>query len=414
MLKLGTSKLVINPQVPVRMIGYATRTGPYDSVTHDIHTRIYSLRQDDTQVLLIYGDILWWNSAFVADARPRLSAAFGIPQEQILFVASHNHSGPGTGDTFTPLLETVDPAYAAYLYSLVEDGIRQAAANEEPVTVQLHKGSCQLNVYRRVMTENGIAMWPNYNVPADDHLTVLRFVREDGSPKALLLHYPCHANLANGNDLHPDYPGVALDLMDEAHPGCVSMFFQGCTGDLRPNSVLGELFVPQSFEGVKHFANQFKNHCMAVLKTPGETVEGKLQVRRNDVRLAVDPAICESRKAAAAAGDIPSQQWMEACAKKDFRDYEILELSLLELGGFSMFFFNAEVSQHYAAFARQLRPDAITSGYTNGMIGYLANAVQIGEGGYEPEGSALYFAVAGTYPVSTQETIEQGLLALTK
>ena len=50
----------------------------------------------------------------------------------------------------------------------------------------------------------------------------------------------------------------------------------------------------------------------------------------------------------------------------------------------------------------------------NGMIGYLANATQIGEGGYEPEGSALYFAVAGTYPVSTQETIEKGLLALTK
>lgn len=414
MLKLGTSKLVMNPQVSVRMIGYATRTGPYDSVLQDIHTRIYTLNQEDTRVFLIYGDILWWNSAFVAEFRPKLSATFGIPEEQIIFVASHNHSGPGTGDTFTPLLETVDPAYATYLYGLVEDGIRTAMANEEPVNVTVHKSSCHLNVYRRVMTENGIMMWPNYDVPADDHLTVLCFAREDGSPKGLLLHYPCHANLANGNDLHPDYPGVAMDLLDQDFPGCIAMFFQGCTGDLRPNSVLGELFVPQNFEGVKNFAAQFKKHCLVALNNPGETVEGKLQVRRNDVRLPVDPTINESRKAAAAAGDIPSQQWMEACAKKNFRDYEILELSLLELGEFSMFFFNAEVSQHYAAYARQLRPDAITSGYTNGMIGYLANAVQISEGGYEPEGSALYFAVAGTYPVAIQEIIEEGLLALAK
>jgi hypothetical protein len=414
MLKLGTAKLVINPQVPVRMVGYATRTGPYDDVWQDIHTRVYSLRQDDTHILLVYADILWWNSSFVADARPRLSAAFGISEEQVLFVASHNHSGPGTGDTFTPLLETVDPNYAAYLYGRVEEASRMAVENEEKVTVTLHKDSCHLNVYRRVMTENGIAMWPNYNVPADDHLTVLRFAREDGSPKGLLLHYPCHANLSNGNALHPDYPGVAMDMLDEEIPGCTAMFFQGCTGDLRPNSVLGELFVPQSFEGVKNFANQFKKHCLAALAQPGETVEGKLQVKRNDVVLPVDPSKNDEKKAAAAAGDLASQQWVEVCARKDFRDHEILELSLLELGDFSMFFFNAEVSQHYAAFARELRPNAITSGYTNGMIGYLANATQIGEGGYEPEGSALYFAVAGTYPVSTQETIEKGLLALTK
>lgn len=414
MLKLGTAKLVINPQVPVRMAGYATRTGPYEEVWHDIHTRIYSLRQGDTQVLLVYADILWWNSVFVARYRPQLSAALGISEEQVLFVASHNHSGPGTGDNFTPLLETVDPDYTARLYSLVLQGARAAVENEEPVTVTLHKGSCQLNVYRRVMTENGIAMWPNSHVPADDHLTVLRFARQDGSPKGLLLHYPCHANLSNGNALHPDYPGVAMDLLDEENPGCTAMFLQGCTGDLRPNSVLGELFVPQSFEGVKQFAGQFKNHCQRVLTAAGEPVEGKLRMKRLEVMLPVDPSKNAQKKAAAAGGDVPSQQWVEACAKKRFRSYETLELSLLELGGFSMFFFNAEVSQHYAAFARSLRPDAIASGYTNGMIGYLANAQQIGEGGYEPEGSALYFAVAGTYPVSTQETIEKGLLALIK
>ena len=412
MLKLGTAKLTINPEKPVRMVGYATRTGPYDEILQDIYTRVYSLRQGENQVVLVYGDLLWWNSTFVAAARPRLSKALGLKEEQVLFVASHNHSGPGTGDNFTPLLESVDPAYTQYLYGRVEEAAKQAAANEEPVTVTRHSGSCHLNVYRRVMTEQGIAMRPNYTVPADDHLTVLRFAREDGSVKGLLLHYPCHANLANGNALHPDYPGVAMGLLDEKYPGSVAMFFQGCTGDLRPNSVLGELFVPQSFEGVKHFADQFFNHCVSALEAPGKVLEGQLQVTRNDVVLPVDQSVVAQWRAAAQGGDLPSQQWEAVCSKKDFRNYETLELSLLELGEFSMFFFNAEVSQHYAAFARTLRSDAITSGYTNGMIGYLANAEQIGEGGYEPKGSALYFAVAGTYDVSIQSVIEDGLKAL--
>lgn len=50
--------------------------------------------------------------------------------------------------------------------------------------------------------------------------------------KGVLLHYPCHANLANGNAVHPDYPGAALRMLDETFPGSVGVFLQGCTADL--------------------------------------------------------------------------------------------------------------------------------------------------------------------------------------
>ena len=53
-------------------------------------------------------------------ARPCLAAALGVKEEQILFTASHNHSGPGTGGNFTSLLETVDAEYTEFLYTQVE------------------------------------------------------------------------------------------------------------------------------------------------------------------------------------------------------------------------------------------------------------------------------------------------------
>lgn len=113
-MELGTAKRVITPPRPVRLAGYATRTTPFDSVLEDIYVRVHDYRCGSARAVLVYGDLLWWNSEFVAMARPCLAAALGVKEEQILFTASHNHSGPGTGGNFTPLLETVDAEYTEF------------------------------------------------------------------------------------------------------------------------------------------------------------------------------------------------------------------------------------------------------------------------------------------------------------
>ena len=169
-MELGTAKRVITPPRPVRLAGYATRNTPFDSVLEDIYVRVHDYRCGSARAVLVYGDLLWWNSEFVAMARPCLAAALGVKEEQILFTASHNHSGPGTGGNFTSLLETVDAEYTEFLYTQVEAAACAAAQNVEPVRGTVHRGECTLNVYRRVHTPDGIAMWPNYDMPADHHL----------------------------------------------------------------------------------------------------------------------------------------------------------------------------------------------------------------------------------------------------
>ena len=77
----------------------------------------------------------------------------------------------------------------------------------------------------------------------------------------------------------------------------------------------------------------------------------------------------------AKSGDEAHRQWLAAITRKQCRDYETLEISRLELGGLTMFFFNAEVAQKYAAIARGQVPGALSAGYCNGMIGYLPTAV---------------------------------------
>ncbi|MEM1483335.1 alkaline ceramidase [Oscillospiraceae bacterium PP1C4] len=406
-MQLGTAKLSITPQKPVRLCGYATRTTAFDEVKEDIFLRVQLHQHENETLLFLYADLLWWGSDFVNEAYQKIAGICDIPSEHIFFVASHNHSGPPTSKSFTPTLETYDADYAQFLLNRIVEGVLQAMQDIEPVTACRYNGSTALNVFRRVMVDGEIKMKPNYEVPADHTLTILAFHRPDGSLKASMLHYPCHANLSDGNAVQPDYPGIALRMLDDTYSGSVSIFLQGCTADLRPNSVLGHRFISNSYERVLIFAEDFYNDCKALLQQKAEQITPQFRVKKQLLPLPLEGVLTmEELKIHSQTQQGVEREWAEAVLAKDNRPTEELELSWIDYGDHLRFYtFNAEVSQYYAAFARELDPKAICIAYTNGMIGYLSTAEQIAQGGYEPKGSALYFALAGTYKPEIEEII---------
>ncbi len=410
-MQLGTAKLTITPPMPVRLCGYATRTTSFEQVKEDIFVRVQLHRCGQEQLLFVYGDLLWWGTDFVAQAREKISANHGIAQEQIFFVASHNHSGPPTSDLFTPSLETFSPAYAQFLQERVLEAVALAQKDMEPVQAFRHDGSAAFNVFRRVLENGTIQMKPNYEVPADQALTLIALRREDGSLKGTMIHYPCHANISNENAVQPDYPGVALRILDDAFSGSVSIFLQGCTADLRPNSVLGQRFVPAGYEKVLVFAEDFANICLNLLNQKGQTIIPQFSVRKQLLELPLDGVLSSQElEARARTAQGVEQEWAQTVQKKHNNSSEQLELSKIEYGDRLNFFtFSAEVSQYYAAYARSVDPHAVCVAYANGMIGYLCTSEQVVQGGYEPIGSALYFALPGTYSPKLETIIHAAI-----
>ena len=410
-MQLGTAKLAITPPMPVRLCGYATRKTPFERVNEDIFLRVHLHRSREGTILFVYADLLWWSGGFVDAAREMLSARYAIPIENIFFVASHNHSGPPTGGRFTPSLEEFSPGYADFLMQRVEQVVRIAQENLEPVNVFRHDGTCALNVYRRVISDSGVLMRPNYQVPADHTLTIFAFRRLDGSLKGCMVHYPCHANLSDQNAVSPDYPGVALRMLDGDFPDSVSLFLQGCTADLRPNSVLGDRFVTVDHEKVLLFAENFHRQCKALLEQPGKAVQPCLRTSRTTASLPLEGVLSkEELRARLKTAQGVEREWARAVWDSGSRAFEELEVSCIRYGPEMCFYtFNAEVAQEYAAFARGVRPGAVCIAYTNGMIGYLCTAGQIAHGGYEPKESALYFALAGTYSQEIEPLIKKAI-----
>ncbi len=408
---LGTAKACINPKEPLRLCGYGFRTGVYDGIRQDVFIRVFDLREDEKRLVLICGDVCFWDSAFVAHMRELVKENFGIEQDQIIFSASHNHSGPGTGNSLLSLTSSVGEEYLHFLEEQVLAGIRQAAENLEEITsVRKAEGDCRLNVYRRLRTEKGVEMLPNYDVKPDRTLTVVNFYRADGSLKGRLIHYPCHANVSKDNELHPDYPGYLTELSDKENPGSMSMFLQGCTGDMRPNCVTGDQFRPGNAEEVEYFAALAYEAVKKAVAAGEKELGAGMAVKHRTAKLTLDQPFGRETAEKCLKDSRPEiREWAEKVLKKDLRPYEVLEVGEWSLGEQYFYFLNGEPVMHYAEYARGLHPGAVCAGYSDGMIGYLCSAAQVREGGYEPSESALYFALAGTFSEKIQQQIEQAM-----
>lgn len=409
---LGTAKACITPPLGTWMAGYGFRTKPCESISEDLYIRVHVHRFEDGQIVYIYADLAHWDNLVVRDARRLLQERYGLQSGELVFMASHTHCGPMVGHDSLEVQEDVN--YTAHVLSQIVSAVGEALRDLTPVHMTRYNGRCLQNVYRRVWENGQVLMMPNYEIPADRNLTVLVLRDDAGQVRGILLHYPCHANLAKGYSIHGDYPGAALRMLDERYPSSIALFMQGCTGDLRPNSVCGDEFVPASYEEVVGFASRFLQCCERAMAGAGLPVEERLSVSERCFDLPLEGLRDEQtlREMAENERGVP-QLWAQKVLERGNHPYETLELRRISYGkGLVLYTYNAEVVQSYAAYARLLEPEAVSVGYTNGMIGYLSNAQQIVEGGYEPRDSATYFALAGTYTMEIDRIIRAGLREL--
>ncbi|MEG1698314.1 MAG: alkaline ceramidase [Oscillospiraceae bacterium] len=408
---LGASKLKITPQTPLRLCGYAFRSTAYDKVCEDIYLRVHIQKANGQKLVFIYADFLWWNFDFVKKARIMLKKEFGFSEEQVFFVASHNHSGPPTGSCFLSALEIADEGYSLFLMEQIKRGVALAMADMEQVAAYRYDGICDINVFRRKKTGDEIKMLPNTEIAADKSLTLLRYEKANGEIKAITAHYSCHANVANSNELQPDYAGIALGMLDE-HYGGVSMFLQGCTADLRPANIdENGRFASGDYNMAKQFADVFYKACVATFKKTAILINEAADIKHVQIKLPLQNLKSENdlEKMLSSGSDM-DREWAQKVLEKQNRNYETLDIGSISYGeGLLILTFNAEVSQGYAQFARNICPQSICVGYTNGMIGYLCSKAQINEGGYEPCGSAKYFALAGTFAPECEEKVFSGM-----
>src|SRR6185437_12534984 len=94
-LRVGSARMVVTPPLGVSLAGsYSDRRA--DGVRDDLYARALVIEDGATPVAIVSVDILGVSAATTAGSRRLVERLCGIPGDQVLIAATHNHSGPLT------------------------------------------------------------------------------------------------------------------------------------------------------------------------------------------------------------------------------------------------------------------------------------------------------------------------------
>lgn len=421
MLQLGTCKVDITPTFPVKLAGFALRyeLGPFEKVERPLHARIFVFANQGWQeggrsgktALLVSADLLWWGSDRVPALKSRIREMWGIDEDAILFHATHTHSGPQTSERFTSYLGTPDTRYLEQLEETVLNGIEQALRNMEPVCLTRGSSSFELGINRRSIVKN-----PPQSGPVDHDVNVIRFVTRAGHTKGVLVHYACHPVISQNNTVSAEYPGVATGLIEEAlGPGAVAGFLQGTCGDVNPGDGLQVLRGDDKL--VFQTGRALAEKVLHTLHGPLVQLEPTLlHIRKEVVELPLQRLPTRAELIGGIGLPGVEGEWHRIQLERWERleptiPMELTSIRLAE--GLTLLGMNAEIVMDYGLMIKRLSGFSVLPlAYTNGMFGYVTTAEQLKEGGYEPQGSTIYFAMPSPFHPEVENVVKAALTNL--
>jgi hypothetical protein len=234
MVQAGVSRVTITPPVGIYLIGFAGRPGGSRGVRDDLYATTLALSDGATEAAIVSCDLLIVHPDLAHRVRQDVCARTGIPGENILFCATHTHSGPGTyvySDS-----PPVARAYVDNLAFLLSGAIQVAHDRLAPAAFGFGRGQACIGINRRLTPPDGVTVIAaNPDGPVDPEVGVLRVDTAEGQPLAVVVNHACHpVVLGEGsNVISADWPGAMRRVVEQA-TGATCLFIQGACGDINP------------------------------------------------------------------------------------------------------------------------------------------------------------------------------------
>lgn len=277
---VSSTRADITPPVGYPLAGYATASGPRTctGVSAPLHTTCLVLWDSTRPLVLVSADILGWPPSVAQRVRAALTAAgVTVPTADLVLAATHTHGGPVLPERLDPFttygmtgLAQVD-AYTSTMVAAVVGVVQAAlAAPRTPVSLDYATTSQSWSANREGLS------YTETVVP------VLVARRADGTPAAVVASYGTHPVCVGiGDQVDPDYPGVAAAVVEAAIPGCVALMVTGPAGDQDPVGTRGPALRTSC-------GAQLGAAVASAAMTPGRSLGGVLATRYSEVSLPLD------------------------------------------------------------------------------------------------------------------------------
>ncbi|MHB9029166.1 MAG: neutral/alkaline non-lysosomal ceramidase N-terminal domain-containing protein [Candidatus Latescibacterota bacterium] len=431
--KAGVSFRDITPARAMFTAGYGGRTVPAEGRINPLKVKALAVQDPSgNRVALVTCDIWGYQYDFTRSVAEKAKKLHGLSREQILFNASHTHCGPDirpkdsiSARVFYTYPEQYESRIIPYSHWLEEQfvaAIGEAIKCLEPATLTFSSArAVPFAVSRRFPDGKGGVLYrsnpSDYYTEGDrdDIVPVLKVADAAGKVKAVLFGYACHPITLNEDRFSSDYPGFAQQYIEEAHPGAIALFVQGCAGQLVPNARFH----------VEYAMGHGRSLALAAGKAiEGEqkALEGPLRTAYEEVELKFVPLDRQKLEKEAQSSDRSVKQKAEWLIAKLDRGEKVStslpcpvqvinfgkNLMLVAIGG--------ETVVDYAVAVKKKYPDTFVwaAGYSNYVFSYLPSLKILKEGGYEGSERLITTSYPGPFAADVEERVLAGLDRLVK
>ncbi|WP_026953083.1 neutral/alkaline non-lysosomal ceramidase N-terminal domain-containing protein [Algoriphagus mannitolivorans] len=221
----GWAKRNTTPNRPVDLVGYAPR-GPYEFVQDSSFVKALTLSNGKSQLAWLNFELLIVHPELAKAVEEGVKKA-DLPLDQLIFTATHTHSGMG-GYMPGPLGEMAFGGYDEAIVKLLVDksveALKDALSSQDTVSISYRKTSAENHVANRFIQDG----------PFDPFVRQVIFSKRDQT-KAVFFTYSAHATCLDPKfmGLSGDYPKYLTRKMEERDYD-FALYAAGTVGSHRP------------------------------------------------------------------------------------------------------------------------------------------------------------------------------------
>lgn len=413
-IKAGAGKVIITPELPFYLTGYAGRDSMATTKVHDLWAKALVIEESPAnRIVIVTADVLGLTPAITEAAATKLKEKYGIQRAQIMFNSSHTHSGP----MIWPALSVIgdyDAAtisrFTAYAVSLTDKlvaAVDMAMHNLEPMQLSHGTGNAAFAMNRRYKAGIDAATGKERSNRTDHDVPVLLAKDARGVVKAVVFGYACHNTTMTGvhNTINGDYAGFAQIEVEKAYPGATALFVLGCAGDQNP--------APRgTLELAERHGKELAAAVEKVISGKTENIGAPLRSAFIRTELPYQPVKTQTFQEELQHGTKYEKRRAKLIIEAMDKGWDLSNhnypVQALRIGNkLTILSLSGEVVVDYSLNAKKKYPgeNLFVAGYCNQVVCYIPTERIIEEGGYEPVSSQMYYGMPGPFEKSVEEKV---------
>jgi neutral ceramidase len=447
MVNVGSAKADITPPVGLSLSGFAARQDlPATGIDDPLSVRALVLSSETEAILCLSFELLGLDLLLDHQIKEKLLAIYGdtFSESAILITTTHTHSAPPTmpiaGETRVP------DSYIQKIIDATLSATGQALNNRQEAS--LYYASTNLAGINHNRRQSQFPQVPAERFPFDNSFDLFVYKTHTGNCLAALVRFSCHAVTKCKMTVSADYPGELTRRL-EAILGTTVIFLQGTAGDTNPT------VSDQDHAGMQLFVDRIMAQISQMPANLERLPDSPLRLNTGQISLAFAPFPDReeivnriARNNRILAGDmlspdlqpqikeytgwrLPDNQDIRGtvlhfaevfnqaaevtlAAIDDQGHYQGVPflIKALRLGPFTLLFLSGEVLTTIGRQISQMVPrlNIKVISYLSPIIGYIGKQEDYRIGGYEPDGSCMWYRLPGPF----REDIEKDIMEQVK